>query len=70
MTERVNFQSSSILNWFIKLRERIKSFQFLLPSSIKRFTTREKQTLSHFLEKLLIAKAIYQLQSSQIKRTN
>ena len=51
------------------LRERIKSFQFLLPSSTKRFTTNEKQTLSHFLEKLSITKAIYQLQPSQIKRT-
>ena len=28
---------------------------------MKRFTTKEKQTLSHFLEKLLITKAIYQL---------
>ena len=28
---------------------------------MKRFTTKGKQTLSHFLEKLLIIKAIYQL---------
>ena len=28
---------------------------------MKRFTTKGKQTLSHFLEKLLITKAIYQL---------
>ena len=33
----------------------------LLPSCKKRFTTKGKQTLSHFLEKLLITKAIYQL---------
>ena len=62
VSERVNFQSSSILNWFIKHRERIKSFSiFASVVYIKRFTTKGKQTLSHFLEKLLITKAIYQL---------
>ena len=58
----MSFQSSSILNWFIKHRERIKSFSiFASVVYIKRFTTKGKQTLSHFLEKLLITKAIYQL---------
>ena len=36
-------------------------FQSLLPSCIKRFTTKGEQTLSDVLEKLLITKAIYQL---------
>ena len=36
-------------------------FQYLLPSCIKRFTIKGKQTLSHFLEKLKITKAIHQL---------
>ena len=36
-------------------------FQSLLRSCIKRFTTKGKQTLSHFLEKHLASKAIYQL---------
>ena len=35
-------------------------FQYLLPSRIKRFTTNGKQTLT-LVEKLLITKAIYQL---------
>ena len=51
VSERVNFQWSSISN----------HLQFLLPSCIKRFTAKGKQILSHFLEKLLITKAIYQL---------
>ena len=59
VSERVNFQSSSLLNWFIKLRS--NHFQPFLPLCMKRFTTKGKQTLSHFLEKLLITKAIYQL---------
>ena len=37
-------------------------FQSLLPLSVKRFTTKEEQTLSDVPEKLLITKAInYQL---------
>ena len=59
VSERVNFQSSSLLNWFIKLWS--NHFQPFLPLCMKRFTTKGKQTLSHFLEKLLITKAIYQL---------
>ena len=59
VSERVNFQSSSLLNWFIKLRS--NHFQPFLPLCMKRFTTKGKQTLSHFLEKLLITEAIYQL---------
>ena len=63
VSERVNFKSSSILNWFIYKRFASVSnhFQFLLPSSIKLFCTKGEQTLSHFPEKLLITKAIYQL---------
>ena len=36
-------------------------FQSLLPSCIKRFITKGEQTLSDVPEKLLITKAIYQL---------
>ena len=58
MRERVNFQVSSMFNWFIKIHERIKSFSTFVLSCFKRFTTKGK-LLSHFLEKLLITKAIY-----------
>ena len=60
-SERVNFQSSSILNWFIKHHERIKSFSIFASVVYKTFYYQGKQTLLHFLEKLLMTKAIYQL---------
>ena len=43
-------------------------FQSFFPSWMKRFTTKGKQTLSHFLEKLLITKAIKQIQQSMAER--
>ena len=45
VSERVNFQSSSILNWFIKLRWRIKSFSTFASVVYKKFYYQGKTNL-------------------------
>ena len=57
MSTGVNeMESSTILNWLIKLCWRIKSFSY------KNVLPPRENKPCHFLEKLLIPKASYQLQ--------
>ena len=55
--ESVNFQSSSILNWFITLRERIKSFSIFASFVYKTFYYQGRTNLVTLSRR----KAIYQL---------